>query len=571
MSTRTWLFKPEGNPADVQRLATELNIDPSLANLLVQRGVNSFEDERRWFRPSLDDLLDPFLMKDMDKAINRLQQAIKNGEKILVYGDYDVDGTTAVSLIILFLKPRHNNVAFYIPDRYSEGYGVSLKGIQYASDNGFSLLITLDCGIKAHKQIDRARELSIDVIVCDHHHQDNTLPDAIAVLNAKRQDCQYPFKELSGCGVAFKFLQAYCLKENIPQTELYAFIDLVAISIASDIVEITSENRILAFHGIKKIIESPLVGIRAIKEIAKIGESLSVSDIVFKIGPRINAAGRIESGTMAVELLTCTDFVKAMEIVGQVNDCNEIRKNLDKQITEEALAMIARDSSYKNKTTTVVYDSSWHKGVVGIVASRLTEVHYRPTIVLTESNGKITGSARSVDGFDLHSAIEKCAEVLEHFGGHRYAAGLTLKPENLEAFSNLFEQAVSNSITPEQLIPKIKIDTELQATAINPKFFRILHQFEPFGPGNMTPVFCMKRMKDTGFSRAVGDGTHLKVNLLSPHDKIFDGIAFGMGSMENTIKNKMLDVCFALEENTWNGNTSLQLNVRDIKILESKN
>lgn len=562
---RNWICKPQGSPGIVSRLSSELGIDPSLANLLAQRGITTFDEARKWFRPSLDDLHDPFLMKDMDNAVERLVKAADTGEKILVYGDYDVDGTTAVSLVTLFLQPRYPGVDFYIPDRYSEGYGLSMRGVQHAADNGYGLMLTLDCGIKAHRQVERAAQLGVDVIVCDHHEPGDTLPPAVAVLDAKRADCGYPFRELSGCGVAFKLLQAFCIRKGIPPEELYAFIDLVAVSIASDIVEITGENRVLAYYGIKKIEENPLVGLRAIKDVAKMSGPITVSDIVFKIGPRINAAGRIEQGSMAVELLTCTDFARAMEMVGGVNECNETRKHLDKQITEEALADIAKDSSHAGRKTNVVYRPDWHKGVVGIVASRITEVYYRPTVVLTLSNGKITGSARSVDGFDLHAAIEKCAPLLENFGGHKYAAGLGMKPENLQAFRDMFEEAVSQAITPDMLVPKVKIDVELDPVSINAKFFRILKQFEPFGPGNMSPVFCMRGLRDTGSSRTVGDGSHLKINVVAPGNHYYDGIGFGMGHKLEMLGRGPVDICFSLEENSFNGNTSLQMMVRDIK------
>lgn len=570
MVGKKWIYKDAGETSLVEKLAAELSVEKSLAQLLVQRGVTSFEEARRWFRPSLEHLHDPFLMKDMRKAVDRLKRAIATGQKILVYGDYDVDGTTAVSLVILFLGNMYDKVAYYIPDRYTEGYGLSTKGVEYAREHGFALIVALDCGIKANKQIEHAQALGIDVIVCDHHHEGSQLPPASAILNPKQHDCEYPFKELSGCGVAFKFIQAYCIDQDIPIERLYEYLDLVAISIASDIVNITGENRVLSYFGIKKIIENPLVGIDAIKEIASIKDSLSVSDIVFKIGPRINAAGRIDSGSIAVELLTSSDRSKARELVTTINGCNETRKNLDKQITEEALQQIERDPRYADKKTTVVFDKDWHKGVVGIVASRLTEMHYRPTVVLTESNGKITGSARSVDGFDLYAAIEQCADLLENFGGHMYAAGLTLKADMLDAFKKRFDEAVSASILPDMLVPKMKIDLELFPTSINDKFFRIMKQFEPFGPGNMTPVFSMKGLVDTGYSRPVGDGSHLKLTLASPVFKSsFDGIAFGLGKMSEDIKNKSIDICFTLEDNTFRGETRLQINVRDLKIAGS--
>jgi len=565
---KKWVIKESGDNALICQLMEALSIDEILAKLLVQRGITTFDEAKDWFRPSFTQLHNPFLMQDMDKAVERLIRAINQNEKILIYGDYDVDGTTAVSLFWLFLSKYSNKLDYYIPDRYKEGYGVSKIGIDFAIEHSFPLIITLDCGIKALSQISYASSNGIDVIVCDHHNQGEELPNAYAILNPKRNDCLYPFKDLSGCGVGFKFLQAYCEKQNISIEALHQFVDIVAVSIASDIVKIVGENRVLVYYGIKKILENPSLGIDAIKRIAQIdGNSLTVSDIVFKIGPRINAAGRIGSGRLAVELLTCQDASLVMEIVKEVDANNEFRKDLDKSMTAEALLQIANETNQESKTTNVVFSSEWHKGVVGIVASRITEVYYRPTIVLTESNGKITGSARSVDGFDLYSALEKCADLLENFGGHKYAAGLTMKKENFESFKIRFEDVVRSTIHADMLIPKIKIDTELSIETISPKFYRILKQFEPYGPGNMTPVFVTNEIQGDDSIRQIGtDGSHLKLFVKSKVSKnVFDAIGFGFGGNAVELKKSKFDICYTIEENEFRGETKLQLRIRDIR------
>jgi len=505
-----------------------------------------------------------------DIACQRLKKAIDFDEKILIYGDYDVDGTTAVSLMILFLKRFTTNITYYIPDRYNEGYGVSNAGIAYAAKNNFTLVITLDCGIKAHEQIASAQLQGIDVIVCDHHNQGSELPKAHAILNPKRTDCTYPFKELSGCGVGFKFLQAFCSVQSIPIEEVYSLLDLVAVSIASDIVPMIGENRILAHYGLIKINTNPLLGIQAIKKIAGIEQKkVIVSDLVFKIGPRINAAGRIDSGSLAVELLTVDDADKAESLASQINSFNETRKDLDKTITAEAIVQIEQDAENLSKKTNVVYHESWHKGVVGIVASRIIEKHYKPTVVLTKSNDKITGSARSVDGFDLYSALEKCAHLLTNFGGHCYAAGLSMKEENLPLFKQQFEQAVNETILPEMLTPNIAVDTEIDLATITPKFYRILKQFEPFGPRNMAPIFLAKEVTENGSLRTMGgDNSHLKMHLKTKHNTSasFEAVAFGRGADAEQLKLNDLDVCFTIEENSFRGETRLQLNIRDVRI-----
>lgn len=563
-----WIYKPQTNIASVKHLMQVLNIEEGLASLLVQRGIQTFEEAKTWFRPSLSDLHDPFLMKDMQKAVSRLISAVQNKERILIYGDYDVDGTTAVSMFYLFLKSQNAIIEYYIPDRYKEGYGVSMAGIEYAKNNSFTLIVTLDCGIKANKQIDYANQNKIDVIVCDHHNEGDVRPDAYALLNPKQSDCPYPFKELSGCGVGFKLLQAYCISTGIALDNIYQYLDIVSVSIASDIVSMTGENRVLAFYGLQKIIDNPTIGIQAIKNTAQLQDkNVSVSDIVFRIGPRINAAGRIESGSLAVELLICDDLGKATDIVANVNRCNEDRKELDKAMTTEALAMLSADDNHASKVTNVVYSPDWHKGVVGIVASRITEVFYRPTIVLTYANGRITGSARSVDGFNLYAALEQCADLLENFGGHMYAAGLSMKEEHFDAFKERFEAVVRATIHPEMLIPKISIDAVLPLDSITPKFYRILKQFEPFGPGNMTPVFVSKSVYDYGSSRTIGsDGSHLKLIVHHPDSKnTIDAVGFGLGHKVDEVQNSCIDVCYTLDENSFRGTTSLQMMVRDIK------
>lgn len=577
---KRWIIKKPGDPDVVKQLVKELNIDYNLANLLAQRGINNYKEAKDFFRPDLKKLHDPFLMKDMQKAAERIKQAFNKKEKILVYGDYDVDGTTAVALVYTYLKNIYPNVDFYIPDRYSEGYGISYKGIDFAHEKGFDLVIALDCGIKAVDKIDYANSKSIDFIICDHHRPGEKLPEAFAVLDPKRPDCEYPYKELSGCGVGFKLIQALQQNDKKPFDALKKYLDLVAVSIAADIVPVTGENRILAFYGLRLINFDPRPGIEAILKYSGIvrrsdgprggcsfTKELSVSDLVFLVGPRINAAGRIESAKNSADLLISDNIEYASGLAEQINDLNTERRNLDAQTTQEAMEMIERDKEHERMKTTVVYDPSWHKGVIGIVASRLTEIHYRPTVVLTKSNDLITGSARSVKDFDVYDAIDSCSHLLEHFGGHKYAAGLSLKPENLDKFKDCFEQAVESTIEDKMLIPEIEIDVELSLADINSKFFRILKQFAPFGPGNMSPVFLAHELIDTGYARIVGHN-HLKMNVI--HKRIsslpFPAIAFQLGThLSETLKGNSFDICYHLEENEWNGVINLQLNVKDIK------
>lgn len=565
---KRWVIKPKSDETIVSELSKALNIDKVLANLLVQRGVTSFEEAKKFFRPSLDDLHDPFLMKDMDKAVLRLEKAIRTNEKILVYGDYDVDGTTAVSLVYSFLKEFHPSVDYYIPDRYAEGYGISFTGIDFAKENGFTLIIALDCGIKAIDKVDYAAERGIDFIICDHHRPGETLPNAAAVLDPKRIDCNYPFDELCGCGVGFKLVQAYSQRNNIPFSELEQYLDLCAISIASDLVPIVGENRILCYYGLKQINKAPRKGIKAILELANIKKEVTINELVFTIGPRINAAGRLETGRNAVALLISDNHDIAAENGKNINITNTERRSIDVTITQHALSMIEGNLELTTRKSTVLFCPDWHKGVVGIVASRMIEKYYRPTIILTESNGKATGSARSVKDFDVYDAIEACSDLLEQFGGHKYAAGLTLKLENLAAFQQKFEEVVSSTIQDHMLIPEIEIDEEIELCDITPKFFRILNQFSPFGPGNMAPVFMTKNLVDKGAVRIVGNN-HLKMDIhCADNEEIcFSSIAFSQAKhFDHVLRKKPFSACFAIEENVFNGSVSLQLNVKDMKI-----
>lgn len=556
-------------------LAEELGVGQILAQLLVQRGINTFDEAKKFFRPDLHDLHDPFLIKDMDKAIERLNQALSQKEKILVYGDYDVDGTTAVALVYTFLSRCTNAIDFYIPDRYNEGYGISFKAIDFAHDNGFSLVIALDCGIKAVDKVKYANTLGIDFIICDHHNPDSELPPAVAVLDSKRADCPYPYKHLSGCGVGFKLMQAFAQNNGIDFAQLRPLFDLVAVSIASDIVPITGENRVLAYYGLKQLNENPSVGLRGIINVCKLsGKELTISDIVFKIGPRINASGRMHSGNEAVELLISHDPDFVSERSSVINDYNDERRDIDKRTTDEAKSLLAAMDGSDSRHSIVIYNAEWSKGIVGIVASRLCEEFYKPTIVLTKANGFVSGSARSVPGFDLYSAIESCHDLLENFGGHLYAAGLTMKEENLEAFTQRFENFVAKNITQEQLAPQIDIDAEVKFSDLTPKFFRILKQFNPFGPGNMKPIFCTRRVFDyEGNSRPVGKGQeHLKMELVDAScENVMNGIAFRMSDFNEQLKAlNPLDICYTIEENTFNGNISTQLLIRDIKLSEKQ-
>ena len=567
---KKWILK-EGTDQDVVRqLSSELGVDPVLAELLVQRGVRTFDQARAFFRPNLNDLHDPFLMQDMDKAVERLHDAVTAREKILVYGDYDVDGTTAVSLVYSFLKRLTSQVDFYIPERYDEGYGVSYKGIDWASENGFGLIITLDCGIKANEKVDYAGSKGIDMIICDHHLPENELPKAVAVLDPKREDCNYPFDDLSGCGVGFKLVQAYSQKYDIPFESLIPLLDLLVVSIASDLVSVTDENRILAHYGLKQLNGNPREGLLAMIHLSGLEPThLTIDDIVFKIGPRINAAGRMESGRMAVELLTAGDASTAIRIGTEINEHNNERKNIDRRITQEALEMVRSGNCLLSGNATIVYNPQWHKGVVGIVASRLVEAFYKPTIVFTKSQeGLVTGSARSVHGFDLYDAIESCSDLLENFGGHLYAAGLTLKEENLMVFCERIEKSISKAIIPEMQTPVVDVDAHLNFSQITPKFLRILKQFQPFGPGNSAPVFLTENVYDNGMGRKVGaEGGHLKLELIQeshPYHHI-SAIGFNMAYFFDHIKaGNPIDVCYSIVENYYRGAANTQLRIKDM-------
>ena len=565
-----WILKEPADPAKVERLATEVGIDRVLAELLVKRGVETFEQARAFFRPSLDALHDPFLMKDMDVAVERLHRAVTSGEKILVYGDYDVDGTTAVALVYSFIRRFTDRVDFYIPDRYDEGYGVSYKGIDWAADGGFDLLITLDCGIKATDKVEYARSKGIEVIICDHHLPGDALPAAVAVLDPKREDCHYPFDDLSGCGVGFKLVQAYSKQYGIPFETLIPLLDLLVVSISSDLVTMVGENRVLAHFGLKQLNENPCKGLAAMVTLSNLEPGhISIDDIVFKIGPRINAAGRMESGRLAVELLTAPDAMTAMRIGEKINENNNERKNIDREITQEALEMVQSGTCLAQGNATIVYNPKWSKGVVGIVASRLVEAYYKPTVVLTKSNGFVTGSARSVAGFDLYEAIESCADLLENFGGHVYAAGLTLREENVPEFSRRMDAFIAGKITSEMLIPIVEVDARLDFSQITPKFSRILKQFQPFGPGNNNPIFVTENVYDAGAGRKVGaGGVHLKLDLIQesqPYHQI-PAIAFNMADYYDYIREgNPVDVCYAIVENYYRGNSSIQLRIRDMR------
>ncbi|MFA8433980.1 MAG: single-stranded-DNA-specific exonuclease RecJ [Marinifilaceae bacterium] len=567
---KRWVINEPGDEATVNLLAQELGIDNILANLLVNRGVTSFEEARAFFRPSLDDLHDPFLMKDMDKAVVRLTSALEQQERILIYGDYDVDGTTSVALVYTALKNKFDYIDYYIPDRYTEGYGISKQGIDYAVEHGINLIIALDCGIKAVEKIEYARNCKVDFIICDHHTPGDELPQAVAVLDPKRKDCEYPCKDLSGCGVGFKLMQAFYQKQNLPFEELVPLLDLLCVSIASDIVAIVGENRILTHYGLKQLNSNPRLGLQTILDLAGVDKELNVNDIVFKIGPRINAAGRIQSGRQAVQLLIADNDETARLIGDTINGFNDHRKELDHNITDEALEKVARSEKLLNRKSTVLFDANWHKGVIGIVASRLIETYYRPTVILTESNGFATGSARSVDGFDLYQAISSCSDLLENYGGHKYAAGLTMKIENVSEFQERFEKYVCENISDEMLIPQIKVDARIKLSDITPKFFRILKQFEPFGPMNMTPIFISEDVVDYGYSRPVGrEKEHLKLSVVDDirNGDVRSGIAFSMGKYHEVISRGVpFDICYSLQENEYMGKVETQLMVRDLKV-----
>ena len=564
-----WDIKSGADEKAVSELAKELTISKSLASILVQRKIDTFDKAKKYFRPSLNDIHDPFLMKDMDKAIERIERALGEGERILIYGDYDVDGTTSVALVYSFLSKLTDNIDYYIPDRYGEGYGISYKGVDYACDNKISLIIALDCGIKANDKVDYANEKNIDFIICDHHRPSENLPSAIAILDPKRDDCDYPYDELCGCGIGFKLIQAFSQKHDYPFDDLLQYLDLVAISIGCDIVPITGENRILAYYGLKQVNRNTRTGIRCMLELLELKNGLTITDLVFVIGPRINAAGRIDHAKKAVQLLISDTEEAAFDVSKRINEDNQNRKELDKSITQEALGMIEDVEFLKNAKSFVLHSSNWHKGVVGIVASRVIETYYRPTIILTSDGATASGSARSVKGFDVYNAINACQDMITQFGGHKYAAGLTLPTHNINAFREKFEEVVSNTITEEQLTQSIEIDADLTLNEITPKFYRILEQLAPFGPQNMRPVFLTTGVLDTGYSKTVGtDDLHLKLSVYQKGNTNFklNGIAFNMGYHYAKISQGIpFDIVYNIEENNWKGNVSIQLKIKDIR------
>jgi single-stranded-DNA-specific exonuclease len=559
-----WTLKPKPEKEKVEKLARDLQVDITIASILCQRNIETFEDAKKYFRPSLDEIHNPFLMKDMEVAVARIETAVSNGENILIYGDYDVDGTTAVSLVASYLKTIHPNIATYIPDRYAEGYGVSYLGIDFAQDNNFSLIIALDCGIKAIEKVAYASEKKIDFIICDHHKPGKEIPKAVAVLNPKREDCTYPFDELCGCGVGFKLIQALGVSRNQTIEDFVPYLDLVATAIAADIVPMNGENRVLAYYGLQVINQSPRNGIKAIIHHTK-KKTLTITDVVFIIAPRINAAGRIKHGNYAVELLTEMDLDTAVKFAASIEIFNADRKELDKKITDEAIIQII-DNEEEQGFSTVVFQEDWHKGVIGIVASRLIEKYYRPTLVFTKSGKKLAASARSVKGFDVYNALLECEEFIEQFGGHKYAAGLTLLPENYENFKKKFEEVVKKTIDKNLLTPEISIDAEIELSEITPKFFRIIEQMAPFGPLNMKPTFTSACLRDNGYGKQVGaDKTHLKLNVFQgDNKKTYNAIGFNLGDKMEFVQNDF-DIVYALDENEWNGHKTVQLLLKDLK------
>ncbi|QNL52385.1 single-stranded-DNA-specific exonuclease RecJ [Olivibacter sp. SDN3] len=564
---KRWVERHKADTKIVSAMATALKIDNILATLLAQRGVYTFEQARDFFRPELPHLHDPFLMKDMDLAISRIERAMGMKEHILIYGDYDVDGTTAVAVLCSFLRRFYSHIGYYIPDRYKEGYGISTQGIDYAEANNFTLIIALDCGVKSVDKVDYAQRKGIDFIIGDHHTPGDELPKAVAVLDPKRNDCAYPYKELSGCGIAFKIIQALAKTNQLAEAEVYQYLDLVAVSIASDIVPINGENRVLAYYGLKKLNSNPCFGLQALIDLSSKSSDLTLTDVVFQIGPRINAAGRIDDAKDAVKLLMAKSMEEAKTCCGLIDIQNMQRKDFDARITAEALEQIQGDEAQLMRKTTVVYQEDWHKGVIGIVASRLTEKYYRPTIVLTKSNGHVAGSARSVAGFDLYEALSACSDLLEQFGGHKYAAGLTMKVENVPALQARFEEVVAQHITPELLEPEIAIDAVIRLSEITPKFFRVLKQFAPFGPENNAPIFLAKNVYTVGEAVLVGMN-HLKMTVTQERAPSFDCIGFGLGDFLPQInKGIPFDACFSIEENIWREKRSVQLNLKGIRLL----
>jgi len=565
---KRWLLKERGDESVVTTLAAEMGVPTPVASLMAQRGITNRREAEDFFNPSLSSLHDPFLMKDMNRAVDRISTAISRNEKILVYGDYDVDGTTSVALLYSFLREWHSSLDYYIPDRYHEGYGLSQQGIDYAADRKCRLIIALDCGIKAVDRVKYAKSKGIDIIICDHHLPGDEIPDATAVLDPKQPGCNYPYKELSGCGVGFKLMQAYCQVQNIPFEKIIPYLDLVAVSIGSDIVPMTGENRILAYYGLKQLNESPRLGFLKIIEKARIRMPLAIEDVVFRIGPRINAAGRMESGSKAVELLISQNAYEALTICEAIDRSNDDRRKKDSEITSEARRMVSEDDRNGDARTTVLFRQGWHKGVIGIVASRLIETYYRPTIILTESkDGFATGSARSVPGYDLYQAIESCSDLLESFGGHMFAAGLTLRQENLQLFRERFEKFVSETIREEHLVPSVNVDQEISLEEVTPEFYRYLNRFQPFGPENTAPIFVSRRVKTLACQPVGNNGTHLKLSFARHNAEPMDAIAFGQSDTMDIFRDSggVVDIAYSVEMNEFRGKRSIQLNIKDIK------
>lgn len=570
MLTKKWTLK-HADEIKSKKLQEELNIKHyKICEILTQRGIDNLQDAEKFFNPDLKDLHDPFLMKDMDKAVERIVEAIKNNEKILIYGDYDVDGTTSVAVMCLFLRKIDVSLDFYIPDRYSEGYGVSIKGIEYARDNDFKLIVALDCGVTAISQVDLANEFGIDFIICDHHLPSEELPKALAILDAKRADCEYPFKELSGCGVGFKLCQALSISLDLP-TEFYLdLLDLVAVSIASDIVPIVGENRILAFHGLKKLNNNPCIGLMSLIDWAGLGDKeMSISDIVFSLGPRINAPGRITHAKASVEILVSDDVQIGKDMASKLNEVNIERRSTDELITGEAISAIDNQLNFEHKKTIVLTNKDWHKGVIGIVASRLVERYYRPTIIFSEKDDVLTGSARSIKGFSIYQGIKGCEHLVNQFGGHDFAAGVSIPKANFDKFVSAFEEEANKSITEEMLQPEIEIDTHLNIEDINAKFYDILKRVGPFGPLNMQPVFITKNLQDAGGTKIVGKN-HIRFHLKDEKGQQINGICFGLADYYDIadIKRNRINICYTLQENSFNGRTTIDFMIRDIKIID---
>lgn len=560
-----WSAKPLPNPEIVARLSQEINVSKHIATILVQREIDTFEKAKQFFRPNLTDLHDPFLMKDMDVAYSRIKTALQNQEKMMVYGDYDVDGTTAVSIVYSYFKTLNQNIEYYIPDRYKEGYGISRIGIDFAAENNISLIIALDCGIRSNELVDYANSKGIDFIICDHHLPGETLPKAKAILNPKRFDCTYPYKELSGAGIGFKLIQAYSKKEGFSEEKILEYIDLVAVSIASDLVDMRGENRILAYFGLKKLNENPSIGLQALLDGAAAKSKYSIQDIIFGIGPKINAAGRIADAKSAVKVLIEQDYSTARQLSRILNDRNDERKELDTDITKDAINIVENTPGLLDRKSIVLRGEDWHKGVIGIVASRMVEQFYKPTIVFSLNDGMYTGSARSVKNFDIHEAIQTCSQYVDQFGGHKYAAGLSVKLENFEAFAEAFEKVVAKTITESSLVPEVEFDLELELHEINDKMMSLIAQMAPFGPGNTVPIFKTNNVKAQNTARVLKD-KHLKLQLSGNTRHTYDAIGFGLAEHFMTVSNgNIFNACYCIEENNYNGRISVQLRLRDIK------